>query len=545
MNLPSMKFYTAAFKTVLFAVCLVSGVTLLEPVTMVHVSSAIKTSGKAGEPDAAYLRIRQLLEVSLKNGDLGQAAFCYQQIGDILFAEGAMSQALSYYHKADACFRKGTNPVLLGVNLNRMGRIYFKNKRNEAALTRFRGALVLFKSRGYHPGMAESYGYIGQVYEQKEVYDSSHFYQELALAEFRSLHDKAQVAYTYAHIGSIYEDQGKFDAALKYFLLVEKMYRQEPARVELAAVLNNIGDTYRKIGSYRQALIYSKKAEVLSARLFDNRQLSSAHRDLAKTFAQLGRFDSAYYYSEKSRLAYSKSYNTDSEKKLNLIQTIFDIQSKDSEIQQLESRNRVSQILAGALLIISILVLFLGISLFSRQRLIIQNSKALFETRQKSMELALHNKHLQQEALKAELELRSKELTGITLHMIKKNEVLEALRNKLASMVKDDKRDQRKELKLLLEGIHFNSNEDKSWQDFRVVFEYVHKDFFEKLMKHSGSLTTTDLRFLALLKMNLNSADMATMLTVSQTSLRTTRYRLRKKLRLPEDASLQQFVHHL
>jgi tetratricopeptide (TPR) repeat protein len=545
MNLPSMKFYTAAFKTVLLAIFLVTGIILLESVKMAYASSAKKTFGEAEQPDAAYRKIRRLLEVSLKNGDLGQAAFYYQQIGDILFAEGAMSQALTYYHKADACFRKGTNLVDLGSNLNRIGRIYFKNKRNEAALTHFRGALTLFKSKGYHPGMAESYGYIGQVYEQKEVYDSSHYYQELALAEFKSLQDQSQVAYKYAHIGSIYEDQGKFGAALRSFLLVEKMYRQEPAKVELAAVLNNIGDTYRKIGSYRQALIYSKKAEELAVRLSDNRQLSSAHRDLAKTFAQLGRFDSAYYYSEKSRLAYSKSYNTDSEKKLNLIQTIFDVQNKDSEIQQLESRNRVSQILAVALLIISILVLFLGISLYSRQRLKIQNSKVLYENGQKSMELALHNKHLQQEALKAELELRSKELTGITLHMIKKNEVLEELKSKLAAIVKDDKRDQRKELKLVLEGIHFNSNEDKSWEDFRVVFEYVHKDFFEKLMKHAGSLTTTDLRFLALLKMNLNSADMATMLAVSQTSLRTTRYRLRKKLQLPEDASLQQFVHHL
>ncbi|MCF0052462.1 tetratricopeptide repeat protein [Dyadobacter chenwenxiniae] len=511
----------------------------------VRADSPFRSGKNALSPDSSYIKIRKQLDLSLKNDDVTRAAICYQQIGDLLFEEGAMSQALSYYHKADGYFKKDTSLLNLGSNLNRIGRIYFKNSRSATALTNFREALRMYQIEGNHRGIAESYGYIGQVYEQKGAYDSSHIYQELALSEFKSLNDKSQIAYTYSRIGSIYEDQGKFQPALKYFLAAYRIYNEGPAKVELAAVLNNIGDTYRKMGNYHQALFYSKKAELLSARLHDNRQLSSAHRDLAKTFEQLGSFDSAYYYSEKSRLAYSKSYNTDSEKRLNLIQTLFDVQRKDNEILQLENKNRVSQIMTISVFVISILATFLGVSLLSRQRLKIRNSKDLYETRQKSMELELHNKHLHQEGLKAELELRSKELTSITLHMIKKNEVLEELKSKLASIVKDDKRDQRKELKQLLEQIDINSNQDKNWEDFRVVFEYVHKDFFEKLMKHSGLLTTTDLRFLALLKMNLNSADIATMLAVSQTSLRTTRYRLRKKLQLPEEASLQNFIHNL
>jgi len=508
--------------------------------------SEIRISQKnVAHPDSAYTKITQLLDRSLKNNDLNTAGLCYQQIGDIFFEEGAMSQALSYYHKADAYFTKGTSQIHLGDNLNRIGRIYFKNNRYSAALTSFQEALRLFRTQNYYKGIAESYGYIGQVFEHREVYDSSYKYQELALNEFKGLNDKNQIAYTYSRIGSIYEDQLKYQTALQYFLLADKMYSEEPASVELAAVLNNIGDTYRKIGNYSQALIYSKKAEIMAATLHDNRQLSSAHRDLAKTFEQLGQFDSAYYYSEKSRIAYSKSYNANSEKQLNLIQTLFDVQRKDNEIQLLENKNRISHILILSVLISSLLATFLGISLLSQQRLKIRNSKILFETRQQSMELELHNKHLQQEALKAELELRSKELTSITLHMIKKNEVLEGLKTKLASIIKDDKRDQRKEIKQLVEFIDLNSSQDKNWEDFRIVFEHVHKDFFEKIMMHSGGLTTTDLRFLALLKMNLNSADIATMLAVTQTSLRTTRYRLRKKLQLPEDASLQKFVHNL
>jgi tetratricopeptide (TPR) repeat protein len=544
--MPSRQFRFVALTTFPTSLFLLFVVTLLPgPAYHAYAAGKIRPGRIEALPDSAYIRIRQSLDRALKDGDLNQAALCYQQIGDMLFEQGAMSQALSYYHKADATFGKTANAVHLGNNSNRIGKIYFKNKRYAQALKNFREALRLFRAAANHKGMAEAYGNIGQAFEQTEAYDSSRIYQERALSEFKSLNDKSHVAYTYSRIGSIYEDQAKFETALKYFNLAEQIYKEGPTVIELAATLNNIGDTYRKLGSYHQALIYSKKAEVMAASLHDNRQLSSAHRDLAKIFEHLGRFDSAYYYSEKARLAYSKSYNSDTEKQLNLIQTLFDVQRKDNEIEQLENRNRLSQTVTISLFVIGLLATFLGISLLSRQRLKIRNSKALYESRQQAMELELSNKHLQQEGLKAELELRSKELTSITLHMIKKNEVLEELKDKLASLVKDDKRDQRREMKQLLEFINFNSNQDKSWEDFRVVFEYVHQDFFEKLMKHSGLLTTTDLRFLALLKMNLNSADIATMLAISQTSLRTTRYRLRKKLQLPEDASLQKFVHNL
>ncbi|WP_315822302.1 hypothetical protein [Paraflavitalea speifideaquila] len=48
-----------------------------------------------------------------------------------------------------------------------------------------------------------------------------------------------------------------------------------------------------------------------------------------------------------------------------------------------------------------------------------------------------------------------------------------------------------------------------------------------------------------LLKMNLTSADMATLLGISEDSIRVMRYRLRKKLNLPQGESLTMFIQSL
>jgi DNA-directed RNA polymerase specialized sigma24 family protein len=90
-----------------------------------------------------------------------------------------------------------------------------------------------------------------------------------------------------------------------------------------------------------------------------------------------------------------------------------------------------------------------------------------------------------------------------------------------------------------------NSDQDKNWEAFRVIYENIHENFFDGLKKYAESLSPTDLRFLALLKMNMDPADIATMLGISLSSLRTTRYRIKKKLRLPEEESLSGFIQKL
>ncbi|MBC8052641.1 MAG: tetratricopeptide repeat protein [Sphingobacteriaceae bacterium] len=496
-------------------------------------------------PDSAYLATKKLLDIALQKNDRLNAALLYQKIGDVFYQAEALPQALTYYYKAEALFKEEGNQVNSAANLIKIGKIYFKNTSYSTALKVFQQALVLSKRERDTIGIAESCSFIGQVYKQRGDKSRSNRYFELALSEYKKLRSSDQIAYTYSRIGSVYEDTGRYPLALKYFLQAYQLHIAENRITELAGILNNIGDTYRKTGDYQNALIYTKRAEQQSLKNNDTRQLSSAYRDLAKTYQHFMKYDSAYYYSEKARLAYAHVYNTSNNNKLVLLQTLFDVQQKDSSIKHLQGDKRISEILSISIVCISILLTFLGISIVSRQRLKIMKDNALFETEKKAMALNLQNKQLHHESLKGELELRSKELTSHTLQIIQKNQFLEELKSKLAAIIKNNKRDQRTELKELIGLIDINSNQNTSWEDFRIIYENVHENFFEKLKAHSNLLTATDLRFLALLKMNLSSADIATMLGISQDSLRTTRYRIRKKLNLPFEEDLLTFIQRI
>jgi tetratricopeptide (TPR) repeat protein len=364
------------------------------------------------------------------------------------------------------------------------------------------------------------------------------------MQSYRRLHDNTQVAFTYAKIGGIYEDEGQYQEALQYFFKALDLCKVTGDHGQ-AGLLNNIGDTYRKTSNYRKALEYTQQAQRLAIKLKDQQQISSANRDLAKVYEKMGRFDSAYYFSEKARAAYAKSFNKESDKKLNLLQSLFEVQKKNREIEVLENDKQVNRILTISAILVALLVAFLSFSIISRQRLKSKNEKMSYEGRNETMKLELINRQLQEENLKDKLELQSKELTSHTLLIIQKNQFIENLKQQVAQLIRDDKRDQRRELKQLIGLIDNNSDQDKNWEDFRVIYENIHENFFDGLKQHAESLTPTDLRFLALLKMNMDPADIATMLGISQGSLRTTRYRIKKKLRLSEEESLLAFIQKL
>jgi tetratricopeptide (TPR) repeat protein len=70
---------------------------------------------------------------------------------------------------------------------------------------------------------------------------------------------------------------------------------------------------------------------------------------------------------------------------------------------------------------------------------------------------------------------------------------------------------------------------ENDWQDFKTLFTLVHPQFFESLQSRYTDLSQGEVRLLALCKLQLSSKEMAAMLGISPQSLRTNRYRLRKK----------------
>lgn len=99
--------------------------------------------------------------------------------------------------------------------------------------------------------------------------------------------------------------------------------------------------------------------------------------------------------------------------------------------------------------------------------------------------------------------------------------------------------------KEMLREIERQTDVESQWEQFRVHFESIHRSFFEKLHSLAANLTQTDLQMCAYIKLNMATKEIARLMNIAPESVNTHRYRLRKKLALPAEETLDGFVHGL
>lgn len=178
--------------------------------------------------------------------------------------------------------------------------------------------------------------------------------------------------------------------------------------------------------------------------------------------------------------------------------------------------------------------LFWGMEKFNRHRLERQRQHLEVE---KLRELEHQRTEAEREKLLMEVENKSRELSNAALNLIRKNEVLQHLKDDLLD-AKNEPRALQKIIRLIDE--HLEGDHD--WEIFEESFNRVHDDFFKRLMHDFPDLTPGDLRLAAYLKMNLSSKEIAPLLNISVRGVENKRYRLRKKLGLAEEANLTEFI---
>ncbi|MEJ2884487.1 triple tyrosine motif-containing protein [Pedobacter sp. GR22-6] len=153
---------------------------------------------------------------------------------------------------------------------------------------------------------------------------------------------------------------------------------------------------------------------------------------------------------------------------------------------------------------------------------------------------------LQTEKLQVELEGKNRELANSAMSLVYKNELLQKLSEEILKLKDGNGKplaeDQtRKIQKVIEEGM----NDERDWNLFEHSFNEAHENFFKKLKANYPDLVPNDLKLCAYLHMNMSSKEMASLLNITLRGVEIRRYRLRKKLNVPHDKNLSEFLMEL
>jgi len=86
---------------------------------------------------------------------------------------------------------------------------------------------------------------------------------------------------------------------------------------------------------------------------------------------------------------------------------------------------------------------------------------------------------------------------------------------------------------------------DKDWQQFEIYLNDLHAGFYSNLKAKHPNLTKTELRVCSLSKLRYSLKESAQTLSISPDSVKSARYRVKKKLELTGEQDLSDFLNSL
>lgn len=213
----------------------------------------------------------------------------------------------------------------------------------------------------------------------------------------------------------------------------------------------------------------------------------------------------------------------------------FDKEIKERELEQtkkeaLQKRKELVYIMIAAG---SILGLMLVVLLY-----------LLLKSKVKRVELSEKNLQLEKITLVNELEYKNKELTTNVMYLLKKNELIVNIIEKLKIAKLEFKPENRKIADDIIRELESSSTKD-TWKEFELRFMDVHSDFYDKLNNLFPDLSPNELKLCAFLRLNMSTKEIASITYLSVNSINIARHRLRKKLNIEQEENLITYLSQL
>lgn len=211
-----------------------------------------------------------------------------------------------------------------------------------------------------------------------------------------------------------------------------------------------------------------------------------------------------------------------------------------------EQRLPVSADARPWMIVIYILSAILLLYLSTRISLYYIDQRRKKRLREKQMEDNIQSLQQENEAqlkhnqlLEERINDKNKDLATLALNEVERGYRIEELQKALISNKNGVSTG---DVEKLLRNIKSDSSDLDFWKILQGNFDLIHNNYFVRLRKKYPSLTSVDLRFCMLLRLNMNTKDIARMTNLSVRGVETARYRLRRKIGLGSKESLTQFL---
>jgi tetratricopeptide (TPR) repeat protein len=511
--------------------------------------------------------------------------------GNILYFNNEYSEGLNYFTKSLNIAKESDDNLLKARSLERLASLHLMTDDPNLALKLYYESLSLFEKLDDRKGIAKVYNILGIYKADKGEFDTALSYLDKSIRIHQELNDTHNLIENKVNMGYVYEQAGESERAERIYLETIPLIRETGELSALAVVYFNLSSIHQSRNENREGLQYIQKATEIAEQLNDTSLLASLYGNAGELLIKEKQWNQAGDQLNKSVLcsraiddveteihalklvAYLDSITGDFNSALLVTKHISILKDtlykhrlehtlqeselryenhKHQELIELQGKiirkNEAIKVLFIVLFFIVSVALLLLVRLFVIQRKSHVKSKKLHEQqlrlKQLDLEQVQHEERIQKlekERIEESLRLKEREVVSLALQMERTNENFTFIRKKIKELT-ENRNVKIEELIKLEKELKARSHDFDSWELFYKSFNEIHKDFFKTLKSRHPDLTTTELKHCAYIRINLSANQMSTLLNVTIEAIRKTRYRIRKKMNLSPDNSLENYL---
>ena len=506
----------------------------------------------SSDPDKALDYANQTLELAEKNNNLDSKLLAYLQIGEIYWSQSDFRSSLEIGNKAKVLASDlelqrefAESLILIARNFSALGD--FKKSAN----LNFQ-ALRIFEEFDDKKGIGEVFSRIGSDYFHQENYDKALEYYTQSMNIARETKDLAGISRGLNNMAIVYAEIGEnkyVKTNLQESIEINKLLDRP---IWEGINYSNLGNLYRIEGNFDTSLYFLNKAETIFSILNNHPNLANLFYNKSLYYSDLGNMDSSLHYAKYAyeiarennlkKMVYNAAkqqryiYQAQNDFENAFKFSMTELQLKDSlditntmtrisqlellyEFDKLEQENKIKQqhreyifMITGTTIVFMLILLV--IIIVTRNR------------------LKTKNEQIERRRLNMELEIKNKELASNVMTLIRKNEILSGIGDKLMNIQNDAVKEETKfAIKKIARELQ-KSTDNEIWDEFEIRFKQVHGEFYNKLLKQFPNLSPNEHRLCAFLRLNMTTKEISELTGQRIDTLEIARWRLRKKLKI-------------
>lgn len=532
-------------------------------------AKCISREGINAQSVGDYDRAFELFQLSIQTLDAKEYPLdlsnLFENIGNNFMYQGLQKQAL-YYHEKSLELRRQNNALDTLDNFMNMAIVLNDQGKYPEALELYLKLLSVYEGRKDDYQISQVHSNLGILYRMRNEYEKAFNSYSIALEYQESHGHRLKANKTHNNLGGLLFEQGKLDEAMFHFKEALRIMEEIGTEQDLWMPLLNLGYYYYEADSTSKALEYLEKGYASSIKVGSQNGKSVCSTMLGLAYSRLKSRTKAFKFGteglseakelgdrplveyalfslhtiyeeqqqpEKALEVYKEyvavkdsSLNEKNLQQISELEALYELESKEREIvdlnhekAQLELEKNVSN-QRTALLVVGFLLAFVLsvlLSLWQRQRI---------------------------KGKQRRIDEKDSELKELAKRLANRNQVLQELKDEVQLEKTKAESTTSEKFIGLFRLIENSSKSEYEWEEFVEKFSSIHPTFFTSLEKQFPELSNTEIRLAVLLKLRLSSKEIANIINVSHESVKKGRYRLKKKLGLPQEQDLAKFLYN-